>query len=78
MKGGNGVRQRRTELRIRRQANVANDTSFWFAFGELRNSAPFGRFITAFHFPNAYLTFLLFFGLIRFERVIQSLDSGVN
>ena len=72
MKGGNGVSVS--------ERNYASDVrrTFWFAFGELRNSAPFGRFITAFHFPNAYLTFLLFFGLIRFERVIQSLDSGVN
>ena len=40
---------KRTELRIRRQANLISGSFFRFAFGKLRNSAPVGRFITAFH-----------------------------
>ena len=31
--------------------------AFWFAFGELRNSARYARFITAFH----YFAFFAFF-----------------
>ena len=49
MKGGNGVSvsERNYAFAVRR--TLRRVQLFWFAFGELRNYAPVGRFVTAFH-----------------------------
>ena len=48
MKGGNGVSEANG---ITHSPLGERDIGFnlWFAFGELRNSAPVSRFVTAFH-----------------------------
>ncbi|MBR0237512.1 MAG: hypothetical protein IJQ39_05440 [Thermoguttaceae bacterium] len=49
MKGGNGVSVSERNYAFAGTANITTGVQyFWFAFGELRNSAPVGRFITAF------------------------------
>ncbi len=49
MKGGNGVSvsERNYAFAVRR--TLRRVQLLWFAFGELRNYAPVGRFVTAFH-----------------------------
>ena len=48
MKGGNEVSEA-NGITHSPSGELSEGAAFWFAFGELRNYTPVGRFVTAFH-----------------------------